>query len=272
MQKTPVLYIDDEVINLINFKETFGDTYDVFVAGSGNEALEIIAENKEIAVVLSDQRMPGMSGTELLARVNEIAPNCERIMITAYTDPGDLIDAINRGHVYRYVVKPWDNDELRVALAHTVERFRLKQQNRALTDELQEKNERLVSLNNELEARVLARTEALDLANVKLKEKNIDLEQANLTINTQSEELRQANERLVCRVEELENAKKQVETLQNLLPICSYCKKIRDDNNYWQDLEAYFHHNTDMLFTHSICPTCYKDVVESQLKVMKKPR
>ena len=241
MQKIPILYIDDEEINLINFKETFDEIYDVFVADNGDQALALLAENNDIAVVLSDQRMPGMSGVDLLARVKEIVPDCERIMITAYTDPGDLIDAINKGHVYRYVVKPWDEDELKVALEHTVERFRLKQQNKSLTHELKEKNEKLLHLNDELEARVISRTEALDMA----------------------------NEHLVSRVEELENARKEVETLQNLLPICSYCKKIRDDNNYWQDIETYFNNNTDMLFTHSICPKCYKDVVEAQISVLK---
>jgi response regulator RpfG family c-di-GMP phosphodiesterase len=269
MQKIKILYIDDEEINLINFKETFGETYDVFVAGSGDEALTVLAAHMDMAVVLSDQRMPGMSGAELLAQVRELTPNCERIMITAYTDPGDLIDAINKGHVYRYVVKPWDEDELKIALQHTVERFRLKQQNKDLTNKLKEKNEKLVHLNNELEARVLARTEALDKANVSLKEKNLSLEQANQTINTQADQLLITNEHLISRVEELENARKHVETLQNLLPICSYCKKIRDDNNYWHDLEAYFNDNTDMIFTHSICPKCYKDVVDSQIAVLK---
>ncbi|MDP3695210.1 MAG: response regulator, partial [Desulfocapsaceae bacterium] len=124
-----VLYVDDEEINLINFREALRDEFEIFTALSGEAALTIMEQEAEIALVVSDQRMPGIKGVDLLARARELAPHAERVIITGYTDPQDIIAAINQGHVYRYILKPWTEDDLRITITHAVERHHLKKHN-----------------------------------------------------------------------------------------------------------------------------------------------
>lgn len=110
--KIVVLYVDDEQNNLISFKATFRFDYKVFTAISGAEALEIIKLNA-IDVIITDQRMPEMTGVEFLEKVMEINPIPMRILLTGYTDMSAIIDAVNKGKIYHYLNKPWNVDELR---------------------------------------------------------------------------------------------------------------------------------------------------------------
>lgn len=270
MSKKRLLFIDDEEINRINFLHTFSDEYLVEVAGSGAEGLTALAA-EEYAVVLSDQRMPGgMSGVDLLVRAARVAPRSERIIVTAYTEPDDIIDAINQGHVYRYIVKPWDEAEFRGVIRQAVERYELRKNNEELLQELQRKNDELLSLNADLDSRIRERTREIDRANAQLIEKNRDLETANAKITKQADQLFETNDRLVARIKELERARQEVKDLKGLLPICSYCKKIRDDKDYWHEVEAYLHEHNEMIFTHGVCPACYEKVLASQLAALKK--
>jgi two-component system NtrC family sensor kinase len=112
-----VLYVDDEAINLRVFEVNFKQHFQVLTASSGAVALQILESGEhEIAVVLSDQRMPQMNGVELLEKAKTLAPDAYRIMITAYTDLTAVMEAINRGQIARYVVKPWNKEELRLVL------------------------------------------------------------------------------------------------------------------------------------------------------------
>ena len=222
-----VLYVDDEEINLINFREALCDKFEIFTALSGEEALAVLAQKKEIALVVSDQRMPGMKGVNLLTRVRELTPYAERIIITGYTDPQDIIAAINEGHVYRYILKPWTEEDLQVTITQAVERYHLKQRNRELLEELERKN-------RELEDRVRERTA----------------------------ELATANKTLTAKIEELERTRYELKTLQGLLSICSYCKKMRDIDEAWVPIEHYLHRHADVLLTHGICPDCYTKVMK----------
>ena len=106
-----ILAVDDEEDVLDVLGRALEDDYEVFTARSGAEALEILRKGP-IDLLITDQRMPEMSGTLLLEKAKEINPSMVRIILTGYTDPGDLIDAINRGEVYRYIVKPWDLNDL----------------------------------------------------------------------------------------------------------------------------------------------------------------
>src|SRR5262249_17999016 len=107
----------------------------IITTTSPDEGLAIL-DQTEVAAVVSDQRMPGMNGTDLLARVLHAHPDPVRLILTAYTDVRDVLDAINRGHVYHYITKPWEADDLRLALRHAVEHYELsrtlKQKNREL--------------------------------------------------------------------------------------------------------------------------------------------
>jgi two-component system, NtrC family, sensor kinase len=112
-----VLYVDDDALNLRVFEANFGRRLPTILCSSPAEALGILEQRRaEIGVVLSDQRMPGMSGVELLERARSLAPEARRMLVTAYADMQAVIDAVNRGQVTRYFVKPWDRADLLAAL------------------------------------------------------------------------------------------------------------------------------------------------------------
>ncbi len=137
LSKFPVLVVDDESDNLDAFRFTFGKTFPLHYAGSGEEALALAREH-DVAVVVTDQRMPRMTGLELLRAVREVRPDAIGIIVTAFTDVDVLIESINLGRIYRYVTKPWDSKELRGILIQAVERFHLVRENRRLAEQLSE--------------------------------------------------------------------------------------------------------------------------------------
>ncbi|MEW6426661.1 MAG: response regulator [Thermodesulfobacteriota bacterium] len=265
MSRERILYIDDEEINLFNFAATFGEDYQIATATGGEAGLALLEKEGEAAVVLTDQRMPGLSGIDLLFKVQERWPDTVRIVVTAYTDAAALIDAINRGHVYRYVVKPWDADELGFTLANCVNTYRLTKQNRSLLAELEVKNSELLRLNAELEDRVAGRTRELAAANTRLSQSYDQLVAGKYQLEEQQRKLTLINGALTERVRELEAARQEIRRMAEILPICSYCRKIRDDANYWQDLERYLRDHADIAFSHSICPDCYREKVQPEL-------
>jgi two-component system NtrC family sensor kinase len=115
-----VLYVDDEPINLRVFEANFKQRFRVATCGSGGETLERLRTFGEVAVIISDQRMPGMTGVELLEKARELLPDAQRMVITAYSDMQAVMDAVNRGQVSRYFVKPWVKEELLGALEEAV--------------------------------------------------------------------------------------------------------------------------------------------------------
>lgn len=122
-----VLYVDDEPINLRVFEANFRNKFRVLTCQSGSEALAILSTRAhEIGVLISDQRMPNMTGIELLERAREIAPDIQRMVITAYADMQAVMDAVNRGQVIRYFVKPWVKEELQSALESSLRVFTLE--------------------------------------------------------------------------------------------------------------------------------------------------
>ncbi|MEO8177306.1 MAG: ATP-binding protein [Deltaproteobacteria bacterium] len=126
-----VLFVDDEEGNLLVSEAVCGDDFEVLTARSGAVALELMRAY-EIGVIVSDQRMPEMSGVELLERVQAEFPECVRLLVTAYSDVGAAIDAINRGRVRRYLKKPWEPEELKAEVADALERYLTRRQLREL--------------------------------------------------------------------------------------------------------------------------------------------
>ncbi|MEO0894886.1 MAG: histidine kinase [Bacteroidota bacterium] len=155
--KTPILYVDDEKHNLVAFKASFRRNFQVLTAQSGAEALDILAQH-EVSVIISDQRMPGMTGVQLFEQVQEKYPQPVRMVLTAFSDVADIIDAINKGKVYYFVTKPWKYEELKVLIDNAVEAYRLKSENLSLTAEKHELE--LFAAKQEKE-RMLARFETL---------------------------------------------------------------------------------------------------------------
>lgn len=113
----PVLYVDDDAANLVTVRYSLEDQFTVWTASGGEEALALL-EARDVAVLLCDQRMPGMSGVEVCARAKDLRPDTIRIMLTAYADMQAAIDAINRGSVSRYLTKPFRDDDL-IEVLHT---------------------------------------------------------------------------------------------------------------------------------------------------------
>ena len=130
-----VLFVDDEEPNLVVFEAVCGDEFPVLTASSAADALSLMKEH-EIGVVLSDQRMPGMTGIELLERVKSEYPETIRLLITAYSDLQAAEDAINRGHVRRYMRKPWEPEVLRAELRDAIDLYNLNSRVRELEQRL----------------------------------------------------------------------------------------------------------------------------------------
>lgn len=148
-----LLIVDDELANLQKLKRTFVDFFEVYQADSARDALDLVRQ-QVFAVVITDQRMPGMTGVELLRDMLQLSPNTVRIILTGYTDVEALIDAINQGHVDRYVTKPWEPDSLRRVVEREVERWKLRQENEHLSRHLKVANKRLENENVQLRQEV----------------------------------------------------------------------------------------------------------------------
>ena len=142
MSRHNLLLVDDEKEILQTLTLTFKNEYEIFTARSGLEALDIL-EKKDIALIISDQRMPDMTGVELLQKAITINPDTIRIILTGYTDTAALIEAINKGHIYQYVTKPWDRQDLKVLVKRALENYELIRENQRLVKELQAANDRL---------------------------------------------------------------------------------------------------------------------------------
>ena len=132
-----ILYVDDERQNLISFKATFRKHYTVYAAQSGEEAIEILRERK-VDLIISDQRMPEMTGVELFERILPEFPNAIRMVLTGYSDVQAIIDAINKGQVYYYITKPWKHGELKLVIDKALEAYELRIQNKKLSKEKEE--------------------------------------------------------------------------------------------------------------------------------------
>jgi CheY-like chemotaxis protein len=143
-RKPKMLVVDDEPDNLDLLYRTFRRDFTVLRAESGIVALEILAAEGEVAVIISDQRMPEMKGTEFLSKTVPQFPDTMRIILTGFTDVEDLVEAINSGQVYKYITKPWDPNELKVVVQRAAETYELLKQR---TEELQRAQAQTALLN-----------------------------------------------------------------------------------------------------------------------------
>ncbi|MBU0910201.1 MAG: response regulator [Proteobacteria bacterium] len=157
-----ILFVDDEKSILKALRRIFLDeNYHVLTAGSGQEALDLLQTGEKPAVIISDQRMPGMGGAEFLSKAKKILPDTIRMVLTGYADINAAMESINQGGIYRYILKPWNDEELKLSVKDAVLMFDLISQNKRLTMELEKNNLALVELNASLEQKVAERTWAL---------------------------------------------------------------------------------------------------------------
>src|SRR5437660_11797178 len=164
-EKCSLLVVDDEPYILTTLAALVAPDFEVFIAHSGEAAQQFFAQ-RSIDLILTDQKMPSMSGVQLLEWVRETSPRTVRLLMTGFAELEDAVEAINRGKVYRYLFKPWRVDELIQVLREASERFKLERQNEQLLAELREAK-------IELEQRVMERTHRLEEANHELQQKNM---------------------------------------------------------------------------------------------------
>ena len=141
-EKIHVLYVDDEIKNLRSFKSVLRREFKVFTAESAQEGLEIL-DREKIHVIVTDQIMPKMTGIEFLKLVRQKHPTPLRVLLTGYSDIEAVISSINEGGVYRYMTKPWREEEMRQVLESTYEVFYLREKNKKLTEDLIKTNRQL---------------------------------------------------------------------------------------------------------------------------------
>lgn len=159
MKEYTLLYVDDEEINLKNFRQLFFREYNILTAIDGQEALKILEENT-VQIIISDQRMPKMQGTELLKIVAQKYSDIIRIILTGFSDIEIVKTAINEASIFRYLNKPWEKEELRHTFKQALELYRLKKDKEQLIKDLAEVNQ---NLEEKIERRTLALQEANDM-------------------------------------------------------------------------------------------------------------
>ncbi len=161
IQSLAVLCVDDEISILKSLQRLLsGAGFEVVTATGGEQALTLM-EKKDFAVIISDMRMPGMTGAEFLQRAAQRSPDSQRLVLTGYADIDSTIVAINQGQIQRYIQKPWRNEELLLLHRESVEKYQLLRQNRDLQHKLSVQNHKLKQLNHQLEQHVSRRTAQL---------------------------------------------------------------------------------------------------------------
>jgi len=135
-------------------------------ASSGVEGLKILKEN-DVHLVLSDQRMPQMSGTEFLAEVKEKYPDVIRIILTGYTEIDSITESINKGNIYKFFLKPWNDQNLKLEITKALEQYDLIQSNKRLHEKVLKQNEELKRINENLERLIQEKTEELEIQKMK---------------------------------------------------------------------------------------------------------
>ncbi|HEY9721032.1 MAG TPA: HD domain-containing phosphohydrolase [Oscillatoriaceae cyanobacterium] len=152
-KKYTVLVVDDEPDNLLLLERVLRREYNVFSASSGPEALDVL-DNMAVDMIISDQRMPQMTGAELLGQAYMRNPDQIRLLLTAYSDVKDIISAINSGHIYQYLAKPWDPDELKLVVRRALEAYQLTLDNKRMLADYRNDEAMLLSAFSNLVAKL----------------------------------------------------------------------------------------------------------------------
>ena len=164
-----ILFVDDEeniLHSLIRLLRKEG--YRILTATCGADGLEMLKEH-DVHLVVTDQRMPGMSGTEFLAKVKENYPEIIRIVLSGYTEVDAITESINKGHIYKFMLKPWNDQNLKLEIKQALEQYELMQVNKTLHEKLIEKNAELKKINENLEMLVKERTKDFEIQNQALE-------------------------------------------------------------------------------------------------------
>ncbi len=140
--KITILYVDDEMNNLISFKAVFRIKYNVLTAISGEDAIKIL-KNNTVDIIITDQRMPNMTGVEFLESILDEYPDPIRILLTGYADMNAVIDAVNKGKIFHYLTKPWNEEELDMTITRAYDVYKSRIEEKEMTQKLSLSNEQL---------------------------------------------------------------------------------------------------------------------------------
>ncbi len=147
-----ILCVDDERSVLKSLERLFLDSdYEIITAESGEEGLEILKDTELVQIIISDYRMPGMNGVDFLKEVYKLNPDTMKIVLSGYADTASIVDAINEGRIYKFVPKPWNDDDLKVTISNALDYYFAQRKNIQLTRELEAKNDELREINFNLE-------------------------------------------------------------------------------------------------------------------------
>ena len=229
--KEPILYVDDEIENLDGFRYTFMLDYDISVAKSAKEGLKLL-EQKEFKLVITDQKMPEISGVEFLKIVKDKFPDTIRIVLTAYADATNAIEAINNGEIYRYLSKPWEKTDLKATIENAIETYNLKHKNKELIVNLKDTNHELSQTNTQLNEKI-----------IELEETYEKLRKQNEEYATLNEEYKTQNSELLITKEKIEESQKRYKNLYNNTPVMMQSSDLEGNilsvNEYWLSTLGY---------------------------------
>ncbi|MDY6880565.1 MAG: response regulator [Desulfatiglans sp.] len=212
--KHTILFVDDEENVSRALKRLLRkERYRLLSATGGKAGLEIL-RNNDVHLVICDQRMPEMSGTEFLAQVREEFPDVIRIILTGYTEVDAITESINRGHIYKFFLKPWNDQNLKLEIKQALAQYDLVQANRSLHDKILVQNQELKKLNENLEDMVKERTIDLEMQNEAMELSHSILESLPIPI------IGIGSEKMVVLINEetksLTNGGKEIELGKNL--------------------------------------------------------
>ena len=176
--KHALLFVDDEESITRSLRRVFRkEAYEIRAASSGQEGLKVLNEAQgPFSLIISDQRMPGMTGAQFFEKAKNIFPRAIRILLTGYSDMDAIVDAVNRGEIHRYLTKPWNDDDLLLQVRQALEQYELVVENRRLLALTTRQNKKLRDLNKQLEKKVAERSREIVEKNVELSRLNQELE------------------------------------------------------------------------------------------------
>jgi response regulator RpfG family c-di-GMP phosphodiesterase/DNA-binding CsgD family transcriptional regulator len=236
-----VLYLDDDEGNLSVFESSFLRFFDVHTASRPADALKVL-QDKPVNIILTDQRMPEMTGIEFLSTIMPQHPEAIRMIVTAYTDVEVVVQAINECGIYRYITKPWNKDDLKQTLENAAEAYRLRQENRQLVDDLQRANGALAH-----------RVDELNTLNAELTAYTLQMVQKN-------ENIAEAKTKMQEALRQLESTRTAVQaTLQSVQAAG------KDDARYWDDFLIIFEKSQSGFF--SRLKDRFPDLTPNELKL-----
>jgi response regulator RpfG family c-di-GMP phosphodiesterase len=237
-EKPKILVVDDETEVLRSLADLLRKDFHVFATADINVAQSLLVSHNMFSVVISDQRMPLLSGAELLAKASKTSPDTARILLTGYSDLEAVIEAVNQGMITKYITKPWDAEKLIEMLKDIAERHQLILENRRIIQKLAQLNELVVDSSSRIEA----------------------LQETQLTVQSENRALNAA-------YEQLDKSFWHLKKIQEVLPICMECGKVKTADSSWEDVVDFLKKNS-LFLSHGYCPECE----DKMLKQFEKPR